>query len=107
MTRLTARQRGYDSRWEKARRSFLASHPYCVKCAERGTVTQATVVDHIVKHNQNWSVFWDKSNWQPLCAPHHNSLKQREDNRGYVIGCDVAGRPIDPSHPWNKAKSTE
>ncbi len=102
MPRLTSSARGYDSKWSKARRDYLKSHPWCVKHLERGEHVSATVVDHIKPHRQDWSLFWDRSNWQPLCKLHHDSLKQKEDNRGYVIGCDVAGRPVDPNHPWNK-----
>lgn len=104
MSRLSAAERGYDSKWSKARREFLKTNPYCVKHLERGETVAATVVDHIKPHRRNWTLFWDRNNWQALCAAHHNSLKQREDNRGYVIGCDVAGRPVDPDHPWNKKR---
>lgn len=102
MARPSAQERGYDSKWRKARREYLLAHPWCIKHMERGEQVPATVVDHKIPHRQDWSLFWDRNNWQPLCKLHHDSLKQKEDNRGYVIGCDVAGRPIDPNHPWNK-----
>lgn len=70
-------------------------------CGKMGVVTAATVVDHIKRHRGDQSLFWDKSNWQPLCETHHNSTKQRDESRGYSSGSDVKGRPIDPAHPWN------
>lgn len=105
MTRPAASERGYDTKWKQARRAYLVQHPYCVKCRERGELIEATVVDHIIPHKQDWKLFWDRNNWQPLCEPHHNSLKAKEEHRGYVIGCDIAGRPIDPRHPWNSRKT--
>lgn len=69
--RKTAAQRGYGSRWQKARASFLESHPYCVHCKKRGKVVLANVVDHIVPHRMDMKLFWDYDNWQPLCTTCH------------------------------------
>ena len=33
--RLSAAQRGYDSRWQEARQDFLAANPSCVECLRR------------------------------------------------------------------------
>ena len=74
--RPSASQRGYTNAWTKARASFLGSHPICAMCDQ-----PATVVDHIQPHRGNQSLFWNKSNWQPLCAHHHNSAKQRQERR--------------------------
>ncbi|MDA9453068.1 HNH endonuclease [Bradyrhizobium sp. CCBAU 21359] len=69
--RPNANDRGYDSRWSKARRAFLDKHPHCVMCGK-----PAVVVDHVEPHKGDKAKFWDKGNWQPLCAHHHNSTKQ-------------------------------
>jgi len=37
------------------------------------------VVDHIVPHRGDRALFWDTSNWQPLCKPHHDAKTARED----------------------------
>jgi 5-methylcytosine-specific restriction endonuclease McrA len=74
--RPTARQRGYDSKWDSARKGFLAKHPRCSRCE-----APATVVDHKTPHRGDRKLFWDKTNWQPLCAHHHNSGKQSEEKR--------------------------
>ena len=63
----TAHERGYDSRWAKARKTFLLSHPLCAECQRQGRVTAARVVDHIVPHQGDQRLFWDQANWQPLC----------------------------------------
>lgn len=75
----SARERGYDSRWDKARRTFLSRHPLCVMCEREGRVTAATVVDHIIPHRGDQKLFWDTGNWQSLCKPHHDRDKQRHD----------------------------
>ena len=91
--RLTARERGYDSRWDVARRSFLAKHPLCEKCKAERVARAGTVVDHVVPHRLAEAInandpeiiaeararFWDSSNWQTLCTTHHNSTKQAEE----------------------------
>jgi len=77
-TRPSARERGYDSRWDKARAGFLAKHP---RCARPGCNEPATVVDHIIPHRGDTKLFWDRSNWQPLCVSCHSRHKQREECR--------------------------
>lgn len=77
--RETAARRGYGSRWQKARRTFLAKHPLCVQCEGEGRITAANVVDHRIPHKGDQRLFWDTSNWQSLCKPHHDSKTARED----------------------------
>lgn len=77
----TAAQRGYGYKWQQARAQFLREHPLCVMCRADGQVTAATVVDHIVPHRGDQSLFWRRSNWQSLCATHHSRDKQREEQR--------------------------
>jgi 5-methylcytosine-specific restriction endonuclease McrA len=76
----TSTARGYGYRWQRAREQHLAQHPLCVMCQAEGRVTAATVVDHITPHRGNEALFWDRSNWQSLCASHHSGEKQREEN---------------------------
>ena len=72
--RPTAAQRGYNHEWRKAREAYLANRP---RCAHPGCSSLATHVDHIIPHRGDDRLFWDRNNWQPLCAHHHNSTKQR------------------------------
>src|SRR5699024_6785952 len=69
------------SRWQKASKAFLQSHPLCAECRKQGRYTKATVVDHIVPHRGDQKLFWDRSNWQPLCKACHDRKTWREDNR--------------------------
>lgn len=67
----SAAERGYDGKWQKARVQFLRKHPLCAHCREQGRLTPATVVDHIIPHRGDPVLFWDESNWQPLCRDCH------------------------------------
>ena len=75
----------------------------CEICAMCGKPLRGAdaVVDHVIPHRGDWRLFWDESNWQALCKHCHDSHKQRQEHGGYVGGCDTAGMPVDPLHPWN------
>lgn len=70
--RESAAERGYDSKWQKARAAYLKRHPLCVLCMVKGKLTPATVVDHIIPHRGDKRLFWDQTNWQPLCKGCHD-----------------------------------
>lgn len=77
--RESSKERGYDSAWAKARKRYLVTHPLCVKCKEAGRYEMATVVDHIIPHRGNKTLFWDESNWQGLCKSCHDKKTWTED----------------------------
>lgn len=82
--RLSSYQRGYDRRWQKYRRWFLAGHPLCARC---GAI--ATVVDHIKPHKGDKQLFWDENNHQPLCKICHDRKTALEDG---AFGNRVGGK---------------
>ena len=71
---------GYGGEWRKARAKFLRAHPYCVcaDCKAAGR-RRATVVDHIIPHRGDMTLFWDQTNWQAMASPCHNKKTFRED----------------------------
>ncbi|MGG7518829.1 HNH endonuclease [Allorhizobium undicola] len=73
----SASERGYNHRWNKARSTFLASHPLCIGCLAEGRTEAAAVVDHVDPHHGDPDKFWNTSMWQPCCRWHHDSVKQR------------------------------
>lgn len=79
-------ERGYNSRWQKARATFLRRRPLCTMCENEGRITPATIVDHIIPHRGDQNLFWDTANWQPLCKPHHDKVKQAEEKSGQGRG---------------------
>lgn len=70
-------QRGYNYRWQQARERFLSANPLCVACKAEGRAGVATEVDHIIPHRGDQKLFWDETNWQGLCKPHHSAKTAR------------------------------
>ena len=60
----------------------------------------ATVVDHVVPHRGNSTLFW-QGELQSLCFSHHNSSKQHEEHAGFSAAVGTDGVPVDPMHPAN------
>lgn len=75
----SAAARGYGRRWQKAREGYLRKHPLCIRCKRAGFITAATVVDHIRPHRGDSQLFWDSSNWQPLCKRCHDRKTAASD----------------------------
>jgi 5-methylcytosine-specific restriction endonuclease McrA len=93
--------RGYGYKWQQARAAYLVKHPFCVYCLREAGISDsqdvvsvgmecmtkgmrlpyAQVVDHIVAHKGDMTLFWDSNNWQSLCSTHHSRDKQREEAR--------------------------
>ena len=69
----------YGREWRKVRAHHLMANPLCVMCQAKGIVTMATVVDHIVPHRGDTTLFWEPSNHQSLCVNCHSSVKQAEE----------------------------
>lgn len=77
-SRPTATTRGYDSRWRRARRQFLAVYPLCMPCELAGRITPANELDHIIPHKQRERLFWDEGNWCQMCKPCHQHKTNAE-----------------------------
>jgi 5-methylcytosine-specific restriction enzyme A len=75
----SAFERGYDRRWQRARRRFLSKPEnfLCIDCKSEGFIEAATVVDHIRPHRGDEGLFWDETNWAPRCKPHHDAKTGR------------------------------
>jgi len=92
----------YNAKWNRMSAAFRVENPLCVYCLQVGKTTPSQVTDHIIPHEGDVELFWDQSNWQALCKQCHDSVKAREEARGYAVGCGVDGLPIDKNHEWNK-----
>ncbi|QDM14585.1 HNH endonuclease [Tardiphaga sp. vice352] len=79
--RPTARARGYDSKWDLARRDFLQANPSCTRVRPNGAVcgSPATVVHHGVPHRGDKKLFWSRSNWFARCKPCHDVHDQSDE----------------------------
>lgn len=77
--RASANDRGYGSKWRKARERFLYDNPLCRHHEQQGQLVPATVVDHIIPHRGDLGLMWSQSNWQALCKPCHDKKTATED----------------------------
>lgn len=68
--------------WRRLSKAHRAREPLCRHCAERGTVTAATAVDHIHELRDGGDRY-DPSNLQSLCHSCH-TIKTHEAKRGRV-----------------------
>lgn len=59
--------------WRNTSREYLGVNQVCRICGDR-----ATVVDHIIPHRGNTRLFWDESNWEPLCKTCHDRKTKQE-----------------------------
>ena len=60
------------------------------------------VVDHIIPHKGNLTLFYDAENLQTLCPDHHYSEKQEQERRGFSTRVGTDGWAKDAKHPVNK-----
>ena len=84
--RLSAHRRGYTRKWAKYAKWFLAQ-PENVLCALPGCHQPSTDVDHIVPvSGPDDPLFWEPTNHQALCHPHHSRKTVRTDG-GFGAPC--------------------
>lgn len=60
--------------WVEYRSVFLKHNPNCYACPER-----ARVVDHIIAHKDNETLFWATTNFMPLCKSCHDTITANFD----------------------------
>jgi len=61
--------------WHQLRRTVLVDAAYT--CAQCGTIQADLAVDHIVKHNSDPELFWNRANLQALCFRCHSQKTAR------------------------------
>ena len=76
----TARQRGYDTRWEAKRAEHLATHPFCQR---PGCFTWATDVNHLDGLGPKGPHGFDDTNLEALCHSHHSQHTASEQPGGW------------------------
>lgn len=88
----SARERGYDSRWDAASRGHLKHHPLCAYCDLVDEVKAADLTDHLYPHRGDRALFWNRAYWVSSCNDCHNGFKQRIERRGRAALDDLARR---------------
>jgi 5-methylcytosine-specific restriction enzyme A len=71
--------------WKANREAYLRQHPFC-ECevckkalASGERPDEAQVLDHIIPHEGDESLFWDPRNWQAMSKRHHDRKTATED----------------------------
>jgi 5-methylcytosine-specific restriction enzyme A len=82
--RPSARARGYDGKWQRESKAFLAL-PENRLCA-CGCGQPADMVDHRIAHKGDMRLFWNRANWQPMT--------RRCNTRKAIAAEGAFGRPI-------------
>ena len=72
----SARERGYDTRWDAARATFSRRNPWCLGCKAVGNLVATEVVDHVEPHKGDQVKFWNTTMWQPACRWCHDVIKR-------------------------------
>ncbi len=72
-------RRGYDRVWRRLRDSHKTENPLCLHCIQKGFVTVAREIDHIIPFDGlNDPLRLDPSNLQSLCRSCH-AIKTHKD----------------------------
>jgi len=87
-------------RWLLIRKAQLAAYPLCQTCLSQGHVTPATVCNHADKDSKATVEGFFGGPFTSECKPCHDSVIQKQEKRGHLIGCDESGTPLDPNSPW-------
>ena len=92
MCRDTEVRRFYGRRWRECALSHRSSYPACAMCWEKGKYTLPQVVDHWIPHKGDPVLFWDRTNWCPLCKKCHDGPKCRLE-KAWERGLEPRARP--------------
>jgi hypothetical protein len=70
---------------------------------DRGIVTAANVVDHVIPHRGDWNVFVT-GKLQSRCQPCYKSAKRQIELHGYRCDFGFDRYRTNPNHPFNRAR---
>jgi 5-methylcytosine-specific restriction enzyme A len=74
-------------------------YPLCEACLQVGKIEPAVAVDHRKPIKVGGEPYPHLDRLASLCERCHNSKTRSEQ-----LGCDAFGYPLDPRHPWNRAR---
>lgn len=70
-SRGTRHERGYDWDWVRLREYFMANHPLCEDCLDRGVSVVSTECHHVESIARKPELRLDASNLRALCGECH------------------------------------
>ncbi len=74
-----ATRKRYGRAWKRIRERYIAAHPLCEKCRERGKLTPAQEVHHILPLSRGGT--HEDTNLMALCKPCHSEITARDGDR--------------------------
>jgi 5-methylcytosine-specific restriction protein A len=87
------KDRLYGREWKGHAHRFIANRKWCADPEKVHLIpVLAEVVDHIIPHRGDYTLFWDCSNHQALCKPCHDRKTAREDGafgRARKVGSQI------------------
>lgn len=93
-----------SKRWIARRADQLARVPWCEPCRAAGRSRPANTADHAVPHRGDERLFLT-GKLTSMCPECHSAAKQREENEGFSRSLGADGWPVDPAHPFNRART--
>ena len=91
-----------SSEWKHARRVARITANYtCARCGAYLPGKGKLHVHHRKPVAKSMALALEPLNFQVLCPECHNIVEPRSSSPRIKSACDVDGRPLDPSHPWN------
>jgi 5-methylcytosine-specific restriction enzyme A len=90
-------------RWRTRAKHQLQIEPLCRLCKEQGRITPATIADHNPPHAGVYNDFL-RGPLRSLCKKCHDGLQPAFKHKGYSSEIGLDGFPIDPAHPFNRAR---
>jgi len=70
-------KRGYDRTWKRVRLLYIQEHPLCEDCEDRGFITPADLVDHVIPISEGGDRL-NFNNLRSLCTADHENKHKHE-----------------------------
>ena len=95
-------ERGYGIEHDRMRTLLMRTVILCEECTRQGRTSAGTIADHIKPIAKGGT--GDRSNYQLLCKDCSDTKTLADKGQSAKQGVDTSGLPLDPNHPWNRAR---
>lgn len=94
VTRATGDQAFYNRiAWRTCSRVFQSLNPLCENCKDKGRLTEAQMVDHVIPMPIGEALYY--LNFMSLCHRCHNQKSGKEGHAGGPLIAHLNGLPVD------------
>jgi 5-methylcytosine-specific restriction protein A len=77
-TRGNPAARGYNAKWQRLSKFFLARNPLCVECLKYGVTRPSEHAHHIIETSERPDLFYNENNLAAVCKSCHSKLSAKE-----------------------------